>query len=108
MTIYNCQHTSEHVLPSDGVLPRNLGAESRLRGPERGPRRQARAVDVPLPPSATTVRADRFEDGGATAEYVIATMAAVGFAGLLVAIMRSDEVKGILLSVVRDALQVPL
>lgn len=42
--------------------------------------------------------------GSATAEYAIATMAAVGFAGLLVVIMRSDEVRGILTGLVRDAL----
>ncbi|MDQ1554704.1 MAG: hypothetical protein QOK46_1782, partial [Microbacteriaceae bacterium] len=40
----------------------------------------------------------------ATAEYAIATMAAVGFAGLLVVIMRSDEVRGILLDLVHRAL----
>jgi len=44
------------------------------------------------------------ETGAATAEYAIATMAAVGFAGLLVIIMRSDEVKDILLELVRSAL----
>jgi Flp pilus assembly pilin Flp len=44
------------------------------------------------------------EDGAATAEYAIATMAAVGFAGLLVVIMRSDEVKSILFDLVRSAL----
>jgi len=44
------------------------------------------------------------ETGAATAEYAIATMAAVGFAGLLVIIMRSEEVKGILLDLVRSAL----
>ncbi|MDI2099270.1 DUF4244 domain-containing protein [Ruicaihuangia caeni] len=42
--------------------------------------------------------------GAATAEYAIATMAAVGFAGLLVVIMRSDEVRGILTELVRNAL----
>ncbi len=46
----------------------------------------------------------RDEAGAATAEYAIATMAAVGFAGLLVVIMRSDEVKEILLDLVRSAL----
>lgn len=46
------------------------------------------------------------ETGAATAEYVITTMAAVAFAGLLVVIMRSDEVKGILLDLVRRALNV--
>jgi Flp pilus assembly pilin Flp len=44
------------------------------------------------------------EEGAATAEYAIATMAAVGFAGLLVVIMRSDEVKTILFDLVRSAL----
>lgn len=45
------------------------------------------------------------DDGGAaTAEYAIATMAAVGFAGLLVIIMRSDEVKQILFDLVKSAL----
>lgn len=44
------------------------------------------------------------ERGAATAEYAIATMAAVGFAGLLVVIMRSDEVRGILTDLVRSAL----
>ena len=44
------------------------------------------------------------ETGAATAEYAIATMAAVGFAGLLVVIMRSDEVREILFNLVRSAL----
>lgn len=49
----------------------------------------------------TRLRADR---GSVTAEYAIATMAAVGFAGLLVAIMRGGEVQSILLGLVRSAL----
>jgi hypothetical protein len=44
------------------------------------------------------------ERGAATAEHAIATMAAVGFAGLLVVIMRSDEVRQILTDLVRSAL----
>lgn len=46
------------------------------------------------------------ERGAATAEYAIATMAAVGFASLLVVIMQSDEVRGILTDLVRTALTV--
>ena len=46
------------------------------------------------------------EDGAATAEYVIATMAAVGFAGLLVVILRSEEVRGILTDMEQRALTV--
>lgn len=61
-----------------------------------------------LPP-LTTPRAGALfldERGAATAEYAIATMAAVAFAGLLVVIMRSDEVRGILTDLVRRALTV--
>lgn len=46
------------------------------------------------------------ERGAATAEYAVATMAAVGFAGLLVIILRGEEVRGILTDLVRNALTV--
>ncbi|MBM7504014.1 DUF4244 domain-containing protein [Agromyces aurantiacus] len=46
------------------------------------------------------------ERGAATAEYAVATMAAVGFAGLLVVILRGDEVREILTELVRNALTV--
>ena len=42
--------------------------------------------------------------GMATAEYAIATLAACGFAALLVTILRSGEVQGLLLGIVRHAL----
>ncbi|MDY0984662.1 DUF4244 domain-containing protein [Microbacterium sp. CFBP9023] len=54
--------------------------------------------------SAATLFSD--DSGAATAEYAITTMAAVAFAGLLVVIMRSDEVRGILTDLVRRALTV--
>jgi hypothetical protein len=44
--------------------------------------------------------------GASTAEYAIITLAAVGFAGMLLAILRSEEVKGMLLELVRSALSV--
>lgn len=47
------------------------------------------------------------EAGMATAEYAIATLAAVGFAGILVFILRSDEVRGFLLTLIRTALALP-
>jgi Flp pilus assembly pilin Flp len=47
------------------------------------------------------------ERGAATAEYAVATLAAVGFAGLLVVILRSDEVRQMLTDVVRTALTLP-
>lgn len=46
----------------------------------------------------------RSDEGATTAEYVIATMAAVGFAGLLVVIMRSDQVRAMLTDLVERAL----
>lgn len=46
------------------------------------------------------------ESGATTAEYAIITLAAVGFAGILLAILRSEEVKGMLLDLVRSALSV--
>jgi Flp pilus assembly pilin Flp len=46
------------------------------------------------------------ELGASTAEYAIITLAAVGFAGILLAILRSEEVKTMLLNLVRSALSV--
>lgn len=72
------------------------------------PDRPAAEKRQPLP-SLTRRRARRLfgdDTGAATAEYAIATMAAVAFAGMLVVIMRSDEVRGILTDLVRRALTV--
>ena len=46
----------------------------------------------------------RSDRGSATAEYAIATLAAVGFAGLLVVILRSDAVRGMLTNLIQHAL----
>ena len=54
----------------------------------------------------TALRRLADQAGAATAEYVVATMAAVGFAGLLIVILRSDEVRGMLTDLVRRALSV--
>lgn len=53
-------------------------------------------VGAPLPADA----------GMATAEYAVATLAAVGFAGLLLTVLRSGEVQELLLDLVRRALAV--
>lgn len=55
---------------------------------------------------AALLRRVRDDEGAATAEYAITIMAAVGFAGLLVAILRSGEVQGILTDLVHRALTV--
>ncbi len=61
---------------------------------------------VPRQPSGVR-RLMGSEAGMATAEYAIATLAAVGFAGLLVFILRSEEVRGFLLNLIRTALALP-
>ena len=90
-------------------------------GDRRSAGQQPGATDVPasnvveLYPGAGTRRGKRrgrtrrpgSEAGMATAEYAIATLAAVGFAGLLVFILRSDEVRGFLLNLIRTALALP-
>jgi hypothetical protein len=47
------------------------------------------------------------DSGAVTAEYAIATIAAVGFAALLVVVLRSDEVRGMLTDLIRHALALP-
>jgi hypothetical protein len=51
------------------------------------------------------VAAASHDAGMATAEYAIATLAAVGFAGLLVVLLKSDLVRGLLTAIIRKALQ---
>ncbi|WP_420868070.1 DUF4244 domain-containing protein [Bifidobacterium simiarum] len=46
------------------------------------------------------------EKGLATAEYAVVMIAATGFAGLLVAILKSGAVKSLLTNIVRQALSV--
>lgn len=58
----------------------------------------------PAPRTAALLRRLRDDRGAATAEYVIATMAAVGFAGLLVVILTSDEIRTVLTDMVNSAL----
>ena len=79
--------------------PDDVGAPA-TRGPSAPRRGSARVL---LGRVRSRLAADR---GAATAEYAVATMAAVGFAGLLVVILRGDEVRGILTDLVRNALTV--
>jgi hypothetical protein len=46
------------------------------------------------------------DDGMATAEYAVVTVAAAAFAGLLIVVLRSDEVRGLLMGIIRGALSV--
>ena len=47
----------------------------------------------------------RDEEGASTAEYAIVTLAAVAFAGLLVAVLRSDGVRSMLSDIIARALR---
>ena len=44
------------------------------------------------------------EEGSTTAEFAIVTLAAVAFAGLLVSILSSGDVRGLLMGLIRQAL----
>lgn len=57
-------------------------------------------------PGGGALRTAGREAGMATAEYAIATLAAVGFAGLLLVILKSAEVRGLLLGIIKSALSV--
>ncbi|EAR24154.1 hypothetical protein A20C1_11939 [marine actinobacterium PHSC20C1] len=84
--------------------------------PDLEPGRCARArltvrpavLTPPHPGTITVLRARLSSDrGAATAEYAITTLAAVGFAGLLVVVLRSGEVRSMLTDIVRSALSIP-
>lgn len=53
---------------------------------------------------AALARLSQDERGAVTAEYAIIIMAAVAFAGVLVAIMRSPEIRAMLVKLVENAL----
>ena len=44
------------------------------------------------------------EEGATTVEYAIGTIAAAGFAGLLIVILKSDAVRAALESIIQEAL----
>jgi Flp pilus assembly pilin Flp len=46
----------------------------------------------------------RDETGASTAEYAITVLAACGFAAVLVVLLASDEVRGLLMGIITDAL----
>lgn len=64
----------------------------------------AESVEHPVIRHGGLLRRLHDERGAATAEYVIATMAAVGFAGLLVVILTSEEIRTVLTDMVNSAL----
>lgn len=104
------------TLVVDNSAARNTRAES-APAPERDPRSAhpssaSRQRREPRLQSIQCSRAGwwrmaaplRGERGAVTAEYAIVIMAAVAFAGLLVAIMRSGEIRAMLVELVQNAL----
>jgi hypothetical protein len=51
-----------------------------------------------------TMTAAEPERGAATAEYAVVMIAATGFAALLIVILKSDTIKNLLTSIVKQAL----
>ena len=95
---------SEQADPITAEPTTRMPLGPRARTHRAGQPRRAASHDARLLRRASTrFRAD---DGAATAEYAVATMAAVGFAGLLIIILRGDEVRAILTDLVRNALTV--
>lgn len=85
--------TDPHATTEQGSgRPRSNHAGVSRRSPSRGRLRSA----------AEELATD--ERGAVTAEYALVIMAAVAFAGLLIVIMRSEEVRAMLLSLVQGAL----
>lgn len=64
------------------------------------------STSVPVSRPQPEPRPMASDAGMATAEYAIATLAACGFAGLLVVILRSGEVRELLLGIIERALSV--
>jgi hypothetical protein len=77
---------------------RPLATVIALRDPARADRRHARR--------RRRWRTGTADAGMATAEYAVVLLAAVGFAGLLIVILTSGEVREMLTGLVRDALSV--
>ena len=66
------------------------------------------ALACPEPEDRSQAEVDERESerGLATAEYAIATLAAAGFAGALLAILKGGDVKAMLTSLVQSALSI--
>ena len=78
-----------------------LGAQLAARGRFVAAGRRLRDADTD---EARSGRHDP-EEGATTVEYAIGTIAAAGFAGLLIVILKSDAVRSALESVIQEALR---
>ncbi len=78
------------------------------RKPNWWERRWLRKGSVSVPPAETggegAANHRDWEEGSTTVEYAIGAVAAAGFAGLLVAILRSGGVSNLITSIIESAL----
>lgn len=90
------------------LFPAAVGEDGAAGGARVGNRAARRAATQRQRANARVLRGTgrraEGEAGMATAEYAIATLAAVGFAALLVAVLSSGEVRGLLMSLITSAL----
>lgn len=114
MTIREMASPPEMASPGEGAVSFERHPSKRNESPEGAQVVQLYPNAAPFRPADARVEEDRpgdvrpaGQDGMATAEYAIATLGAVAFAGLLVVILRSDEVRGFLLNIIRSALSLP-
>jgi hypothetical protein len=82
------------------------GASDRTNSDAADGAATAAGVDAPSSIDALATYPGPAEAGMATAEYAIATLAAVGLAGVLLAILKSEMVRGLLEGIIRSALSV--
>ena len=91
-------------LGSSGALVPTDQRRTTMRRPTRTTLRALRTSVLALPTRLR--RLVSREEGMATAEYAIGTLAAAAFAGLLLALMRSGSLSGALQSIIESALSV--
>jgi hypothetical protein len=92
--------------PDEPADPPPITARERA-GRRRAERRGVRAYLRDVGRGVRSTAARRLGDAGmATAEYAIATLAACGFAALLLGLLRSSEVRSLLFGIIRRALAV--
>lgn len=99
-------------LGNGGALDPTDQRRTTMRRPTRTTLGALRTSVMPARPSdasalpAVLRRLTSKEEGMATAEYAIGTLAAAAFAGLLLALMRSGSLSGALQSIIESALSV--
>lgn len=100
-------YTTDAAVPRPAPVQHEASNEAPSAADERA---QLLALGFPAPTKrrrrAERLRSRLSDDAGAvTAEYALIIMAGVAFAGVLILIMRSDEVRSMLVSLVQNALQ---